>query len=351
VAVLEGWDDPYIGQFMQTMDAQYGLPDPVIQTIYPSGPLPEQCPTGMVALGWYGSCEAWVQELRLDVLSAHLIAPYAKIVISATPADSEITDDAANNVAPPEMMRALEYISANHVANVVSISTGTGESTYPSGAAEVHASDPGLLSAAAAGIPVLNGTGDCGVVQNLAIANAQCGNTSPGPDTATWDDSPWVTAKSGSVPNLTTNWAKAGPDPLWHTDGIFSGGAGFSSVYSRPSYQNGVAQITGSQMRSVPDITMDGQGGTSEATPLMADVLALATQLNGGQNVGPINPALYGVLGPAGASDGIADVVSGNNSVINAGSGQVLVPASPPVPGSTSPADGERSTRSCSSRP
>ena len=46
----------------------------------------------------------------------------------------------------------------------------------------------------------------------------------------------------------------------------------------------------------------------------MAGVLALATQVNKG-NVGPVNPALYRVLGPAGAQAGIADVVKGNNSV------------------------------------
>ena len=39
---------------------------------------------------------------------------------------------------------------------------------------------------------------------------------------------------------------------------------------------------------------------------MLAGVLSLATQLNGG-NVGPINPALYDELGPAGARDGIAD--------------------------------------------
>jgi subtilase family serine protease len=125
VAVIEGWDDPNVAAFIHVRDVRYGLPDPVIQTIYPSGPLPAQCPAGMVALGSYGSCDAWQGELELDVLTVHLIAPYAKIVISATPADSEITDDAASNVAPPEMMHALEYISANHIANAISISDGT----------------------------------------------------------------------------------------------------------------------------------------------------------------------------------------------------------------------------------
>jgi hypothetical protein len=145
--------------------------------------------------------------------------------------------------------------------------------------------------------------------------------------TATWDDSPWVTAVGGSVPNVSkTDGTKLGPDPLWHVGGIFAEGAGFSAVYPRPSYQNGVARITGSPWRSVPDITMDAQDGTSESAPMTAGVLALATQLNDGRNVGPINPALYGVLGPQGARAGISDVVSGNNSVTDPQTGQVRVP-------------------------
>jgi hypothetical protein len=66
-------------------------------------------------------------------------------------------------------------------------------------------------------------------------------------------------------------------------------------------------------MRAVPDIVMDGQDGTSESAPLFAGVLALAAQLNHG-NVGPVNPVLYQVLGPAGARDGITDVVQGNDA-------------------------------------
>lgn len=318
IALVEGWDDPQINDVIKKFDQEYGLPDPEIQTIYPSGNghLPAQCPPGMVALGSYGSCEAWHSELELDVEAAHLIAPYAKILITATPADSEITDDAASQVAPPEMMQALEYIGTNHLADAISISDGTGESTYSYGKAEITAQDPGLLSAAAAGIPVMVATGDCGVVQNLAVASAQCGNTTKTPDTGTWDDSPWVTAVGGSVPNLDTSGRRLGPDPLWDR-GKFSEGAGYSAVYPRPAYQDHVGSLT----RSVPDITMDAQNGTSEAAPLFAGVLALAAQLNHG-SVGPINKVLYDVVGPRGASAGIADVVSGNNSV-PAGTGSI----------------------------
>jgi len=47
--------------------------------------------------------------------------------------------------------------------------------------------------------------------------------------------------------------------------------------------------------------------------------------LNHGHNVGPINPVLYNVLGPRGPAAGISDVVSGNNSVIDPNTGNVLV--------------------------
>ncbi|SEP37651.1 hypothetical protein [Amycolatopsis saalfeldensis] len=326
IALIEGWDDPGINQVIQDFDRTYGLPDPEIQTIYPSGDghLPAQCPPGMVALGSYGSCDAWVGELRLDVEAAHLIAPYAKILISATPAESEITGDAASEVAPPELMQAVEHISEHHLADAISISDNTGESTYSAGAAQITAQDPGPLTAAAAGIPVMVGTGDCGVVQNLAVANAQCGSTTATPDTAVWDDSPWVTAIGGSVPNLDASGARTGPDPLWHK-GKFSEGAGYSSVYPRPDYQDGVGAITGSGMRSVPDITMDAQKGTSEAGPMFAAVLALAAQLNHG-SVGPVNDVLYRVLGPRGPQAGVSDVVSGDNSVPTASGDGVLVP-------------------------
>ena len=314
VAVIEGWDFPGITKQVAQFDKALGLPNPQIKTIFPDGKLPKNCPAGMVKLGSFGSCNAWEGELALDVMSAHLVAPYAKIVISATPADSQITDDASFQVAPPEMMKALEFIAAHHVANSISISDGIGESSYSHGSVEVTSQDPGELAAAAAGIPVLVATGDCGVVQNLPVANSQCGNASREPDTAAWDDSPWTTAVGGSIPNLSNSGVKLGSDPVWHVGGIFSEGAGYSSIYARPSYQNSVAKITGSPMRSVPDITMDAQDGTSEAAPLLNGVLALATQLNHDHNLGPINPALY-AMGPHGAAAGIADVIHGNDSV------------------------------------
>jgi hypothetical protein len=53
---------------------------------------------------------------------------------------------------------------------------------------------------------------------------------------------------------------------------------------------------------------------TPESAPLLAGVLALATQLNHGNNVGPINNVLYHVLGPAGLTPtSMAQSVTGSN--------------------------------------
>src|SRR6185437_5083549 len=177
------------------------------------------------------------------------------------------------------------------------------------------------LTAAAHGIPVLVATGDCDAAQHLAVGpNGGCfpGQITTKRATAAWDDSPWVTAVGGTVPNLSATGKRLGPDPVWNLAPSRSPngeGAGFSAVYARPGYQNSVAAITKSSRRSVPDITMNASNGTSEAAPLFAGVLALATQLNHGKNVGPINSVLYHVLGPAGLTDGIADVTSGSNTL------------------------------------
>jgi subtilase family serine protease len=315
IAVLEGWNYPGITSTLAAFDKAYGLPDPKVSTIFPAGPAPATCPPGMAGLGDYGSCDEWEGELVGDVISAHLMAPYAKIVISVTPATSQ--DDAASQIAMPEMMKALEVISSRHLANVISVSNGTGEATYPN-LAEILANDPGELTAAASGVPVTVSTGDCGVVQPLPVASAPCGHVTAGPDTATWDDSPFVTAVGGSVPDYSAAGQRLGPDTVWNTTvpgrGRAAEGAGYSEVFNRPGYQNEVAHITGSPMRSVPDITADATEGTSEATPIIAGILALATQLNHGHDLGPVNPALY-KIGPDGAAAGITDVTSGSNSV------------------------------------
>lgn len=311
VAVMEGWDFPDMQTRLDTLDDQVGLPHTTVTTVFPDGPLPAVCPPGMVALGSFGSCDAWQGELALDVESVHLLAPYAKILISATPSDSEVVGDPSSEVAMPEIMKGLEFISANHLANVASISDGSSETDYSRGAAEIRANDPGELSAAIAGIPVLVATGDCGSSQNLTTATRQCGSLSAGPASATWDDSPFTTAVGGDRPGHTM--PAANQEDTFVLDPIE--GAGLSEIYSRPEFQDVVANVTGSPFRSVPDITMNSRDGTSQAAPEFAAVLALATQINHGRNLGVINDFLYRKLGHDPVRSGILDITSGSDGI------------------------------------
>jgi subtilase family serine protease len=103
-------------------------------------------------------------------------------------------------------------------------------------------------------------------------------------------------------------------------------------IFTRPSYQNGVASVVGNA-RGVPDITMSAacngaiqnyqsypgspagwylSCGTSEATPLFAGIVALADQV-AGHRLGLINPALYAMK--AHNAPGLVPVTSGNNTV------------------------------------
>ncbi|MBE7188759.1 S53 family peptidase, partial [Jatrophihabitans endophyticus] len=315
VAVIEGWDLPGIQKTVNALDEKIGLPHAKIETVFPTGPLPKTCPAGMKHLGDYGSCKAWGGELTLDVEAVHFFAPYAKIVISATPADSQIADDASAQVAPPEMMKALEYLSTRKLADVISISDGSNEGDYSHGETEIRAQDPGELTAAAHGVPVVNGTGDCGAAQNLATATGFCNKLTKGRAVATWADSPYVTAVGGVTPDYLYS-GRHGQDSfsVWKVSPYAAEGAGFSEVYARPGYQDRVASITHSGRRSLPDITMDGASGTSEATPQFAALLAMATQVRH-HDLGPINAVLYDRLGRNPSAHGLIDVTKGNNSL------------------------------------
>jgi subtilase family serine protease len=196
----------------------------------------------------------------------------------------------------------------------MSISDGSSETDYNRGAAEIRAQDPGELIAAKDSVPISNATGDCGAAQNLTTATSQCGTVSSGPASATWGDSPWVTAVGGSTPQHT---APCPPCTSAHDEDAFVlnpiEGAGLSEIYQRPAYQQGIAHVTGSPMRSMPDITMNSADGTSESAPLFAGVLALASQVKG-HDLGPINEALYLDLAQHPALEGLVDVTSGNNT-------------------------------------
>jgi subtilase family serine protease len=112
--------------------------------------------------------------------------------------------------------------------------------------------------------------------------------------------------------------------------GTDASGGGYSSLFPRPAYQDGVARAGAA--RGVPDVAANADHstamatafsdgslrpatGTSAATPLWAGVIALADQ-QAGQHLGFINPAIYRIARNPAYHRALHDVVTGDNSVL-----------------------------------
>jgi subtilase family serine protease len=259
------------------------------------------------------------------------------------------------------MMAAEDYVVQHHLANVISQSFGSAELAF--------ASPKSLLNlryayadAAQNGVTVLASSGDdgsAGLLKQSLLFHSPKDSLIPVP-TVGWPASdPLVTGVGGTYlctdPLNTTSRVVDSADPPVNCQshpgqaevGWIDAGGGFSSIFSKPSYQ--AALPAGSTpigaTRGVPDIGLqasartgplvyltlppDGTGGlicgsapcstgwydiggTSVSCPEWAGIVALADQVNGG-GLGLINPALYKVAnGPNYASD-FYDVTVGNN--------------------------------------
>jgi hypothetical protein len=255
-------------------------------------------------------------EDRLDAEAIHSMAPYAKILFVHPPVPETI-----GMQGWPEVAQAIKMIADQHLADVITVSLGDGENAFindptnPTATqqAALHSLDPAFLDAAAHNIPVMFAAGDCGPTNPPVLFDTgQC--TPPIGVTAGHPvDNPWVTAVGGTIPNagVATASGRTAPDALWtapndHSD---AAGAGVSTVYPKPWWQQGIPALKGVSGRAYPDISMDADDGTSQASPTFAGILALATQLRGA-DLGTVNPALA-AIGPRGAAAGIIDVPAG----------------------------------------
>ena len=136
---------------------------------------------------------------------------------------------------------------------------------------------------------------------------------------------------SGAYINETA-WNRP-PDPPAVPESQGSGG-GFSKVFLRPTYQNGVAGI--GAFRGVPDVAADAAGntgmalattdggqnyvlvganGTSAAAPFWAGVIALADQY-AGRHLGFVNPAIYRIGRSSLYRRAFHEVTTGTNTVV-----------------------------------
>jgi len=332
IVIVDSYGSPTIESDLATFDAQFDLPaPPSFNIIQPAGAVPPYDPTNPAMVGWAG-------ETTLDVEWSHSMAPGANILLVETPVAE--TEGVAGF---PEIVRAENYVINHHLGQVISQSFGATEQTFPNVPSLLRLRSA-YINAYLHHVTVLASSGDTGASNYSNVAGTLL-YTYP---VVAWPASdPLVTGVGGTQLSLNTAGQRTAPDRVWNDtyntglNEVFFGdpgpnplatGGGKSAVFRRPSYQNGVARVTGSR-RGVPDIAMSGACsglvvtyqsfggepagwyvvcGTSESSPLFAGIVALADQV-AGHSVGFINPALYALS--AARAPGLVDITQGNNTV------------------------------------
>ena len=318
IVIVDAFGSPPIQSDLTAFDTAFGLPaPPSFNIIQPVGPVP---PCSADPFG-VGDCEGWGVETSLDVEWSHVMAPGANILLVETP-----TSETEGVQGFPDIVAAENYVINHGLGDVISQSFGATEETFPSAQSLLDLRSS-FINAAVHGVTVVAGSGDEG-----ATNYESDGSTLYPSRVISWPSSdPLVTSLGGTQLNLDASGNRLSPDVVWN-DGFGASGGGVSSVFSRPGFQFGVQGVVGNQ-RGTPDISMSAAvnggvdvynstiggwavvGGTSEATPEFAGIVALADQA-AGHRLGDINPDLYllGALSKYIPGTGIVPVTSGNNS-------------------------------------
>ena len=270
-----------------------------------------------------GAAAPWqaTPEAVQDAEVVHAVAPAATIRLVLLPAS--ILDSATN--ATTDLIDGLQ-LAVSHT-DVASIGWSLGEHFFSQ--AQVAHLNAILREAAAQHVTVTASSGD-----NGAVSESYGGN--PVKEVSLPASDPLALAVGGTT--LTANPTTGGylSETTWNgATGSFSvtpgaSGGGFSHLFARPGYQDGVPGI--GTMRGVPDVAGDanqqgglpiimagGSGtsvntapGTSAATALWAGLVALADQA-AHHDLGLVNPAIYRIARSSRYHQAFHDITTGNN--------------------------------------
>jgi subtilase family serine protease len=307
-AAVAGAQVPAVSDIRQDLarfDSAFGLPAASLQVVNT---------LAHVASPWLAAAE----EVG-DTEIVHALAPDAAIreVLIASPYTASI------GKVSPAIVAAMRLGLAQ--GGVIELSAGAGEQCFTS--AEVAQWNSVLQDAQRHRVTVVISTGDNGA----GISPCPGGTGSvKGVDLPASD--PLTLAVGGTTLQASqTSGAYIG-ETAWNTPPSGAGGGGFSRLFSRPAYQDGIAGVGAT--RGVPDVAADadyrpgmavafsgggkvyflGGGGVSVAAPLWAAVIALADQY-AGRILGFVNPALYQIGRSVSYHQAFQDVTTGTNTV------------------------------------
>ncbi len=290
---------------------------------------------------------SWGIETSLDVEYAHSLAPGARLVLVETPVNE------TEGTAGFPQIEAAETWTIEHLdPAVITQSFGATEGTFP-GPSSILKLRGAYELARRDHVTVLAATGDDGSTEPSNFA----GTRLYARRAIDWPASdPLVTALGGTQVHLSLSGRRIEDDNVWNDTNLggqpLAGAGGVSSVFARPQFQSSDKSVVG-RSRGTPDLSLsaavDGGaivyagfpglqpgyyvvGGTSEASPLFAGIVAIADQVVG-RHLGWLNPDLYTLAGH-GAGAGIIDIRTGDNTVTFEQSGvAVTVPGYEAVPG------------------
>ncbi|MCH5672462.1 S53 family peptidase [Streptomyces gilvus] len=318
IVIVDSYGSPTVQHDLDVYSRQFGLPSTKVQVVK-WGHVPAFDPKNSDMTGWAG-------ESTLDVEMAHAVAPAARIVLVET-----AVSETEGTTGLPEMMDAEKHLIDHGVGDVISQSFGATENTFPGfdkgDFSSIKKLRYAFKDADKKHVTVLAASGDGGAT-DLQLD----GKTYYKKRVNSWPSSdPLVTSIGGTQLHLNDKGQRVKPDSVYNDYG--SGGGGQSHVFTRPSFQNGVKKVVGAR-RGTPDVSMaaavnggawiyssydptavgwDVTGGTSEATPLFAGIVALADQA-AGHRVGNIQQALYGLYAHHAKSNGVVDVNDGTDN-------------------------------------
>jgi len=345
IVIVDAFQSPHIVAQLNVYDTFYGLPglnglgnppDPSL------GTFTQVAPDGLTPfVPGDPNMTGWAEEISLDVLWAHAIAPGANIVLVLAKSNSDV-----------DIQSAIRYAVDHNLGDVISMSFGENESCMdPDILSQQHAA---FATATQKGITLFASSGDEGAAQptcdGLSWVKAA---SSPASD-------PLVTGVGGTelraadycLPALGCNPATH-PLPgtylseiVWNEGPPFGDfqpffgstvatGGGFSVLFDEPPYQQGT--IHGGKQRAVPDVAYNAAilhgvltyldipgipvgfyrfGGTSAGSPQWAAITAIANQ-KAGKRLGFLNSATY-QIGRVNNAYPVSfhDVTDGTNSAL-----------------------------------
>ncbi|NNN01615.1 MAG: hypothetical protein HKL86_07285 [Acidimicrobiaceae bacterium] len=259
-----------------------------------------------------GPASGAIDEATLDIEEAAGLAPGAKIVVYQAPNSGSGPTD------------AYQQMADDNTATIISTSWGTCEAD-PNGSPSTE--QPIFEQMAAQGQTVYSAAGDYGSSDCSGVVNNALAVDDP-------SSQPFVTGVGG----LSVSSISPLSQTVWFDKASSgAGGGGFSSLWSRPSWQVAPGIAPTETMRMVPDLSAMADpstgfiyyftpgsqsacsgwcsiGGTSIGSPLLSAMTAVAAQSCGVSRLGFLNPTFYAM-----ASTGFIDVTTGANDLFGVG--------------------------------